>query len=118
MEQQDYNGLVLDKDLKSTTTKIYSPDTCVFIPDNINSFLIRRRSGGCKQGVYLNKDKGTFQAQVTNPLSGKTEYLGRYLDEDLAHTAYITRKYEICEEVCSTLKDKELAELVMKEFEY
>lgn len=113
MKNQDYEGLVLDKDLKSGDKKIYSPETCMFIPDNINSLITDKASGEHKRGVYYNKDKGLFQAQVVNPLSKKTEYLGRYLDEDSAHTAYRKRKYAICREICDNLEDKVLEELVL-----
>ena len=40
MEQQDYIGKVLDKDLKVTGNKIYSPETCLFISPKVNGYLI------------------------------------------------------------------------------
>lgn len=43
MEKQDWEGKVLDKDLKGTG-KLYSPDTCMFIPSELNSFLAGRKS--------------------------------------------------------------------------
>ena len=45
MRSQNWNGLELDKDLKSYGNKIYSPETCMFVPPKINKMLIRLSLG-------------------------------------------------------------------------
>lgn len=49
------NGYDLDKDILSNGRKLYSPDTCCFIPKHLN-FLIRNKTkkDGLPNGVYKN----------------------------------------------------------------
>lgn len=53
MEQQDWEGKVLDKDLLYTHNKIYSPTNCLFVVEGINNFLLKSESarGECPLGV-------------------------------------------------------------------
>ena len=41
METQDWEGKQLDKDLLVYKNKIYSPETCVFIDQRLNTFLVK-----------------------------------------------------------------------------
>ena len=54
VETHDRDEKVLDKDLKSRGVKIYSPETCTFIPEKINSVITTFRAGKTK-GYYFNK---------------------------------------------------------------
>lgn len=78
----------LDKDILIKGNKLYSEDTCVFIPNRINTFLIKRDSkrGGMCIGVYKDR-KGGFIAQCNNG-TGRQVYLGRYRTEEKAFQAY------------------------------
>ena len=40
MEKQDWQGNCLDKDIIVPKSKIYSPDTCAFVLNETNSFVI------------------------------------------------------------------------------
>lgn len=55
METQDYEGKALDKDLLVYQNKVYSPETCVFIPKELNSFLVKNdvNRGDLPIGVTL-----------------------------------------------------------------
>ena len=43
-KDNNIEGFEIDKDLKLYNNKIYSPDTCLFIPKRINKFFIKRAS--------------------------------------------------------------------------
>lgn len=57
-----YKGLQLDKDLIPRGAKVYSPDTCCFVPSKVNSVLLHwvvNRSE-LPIGVCFEKDSGRF----------------------------------------------------------
>ena len=67
----------LDKDLLTKGNKVYSENTCVFIPKEINLMLIKSTASRGEHliGVYWNKKDNAFIAQVGKN-KGKREYLG------------------------------------------
>jgi hypothetical protein len=99
MIKQDWQGKDLDKDLLLQSNKIYSPNTCVFVPPEINRLLSDHGSsrGKYKQGVYLHKPNGKLKAQISN--NGKRVHLGCFDTEVEAFEAYKKAKYAIIKEV-------------------
>lgn len=97
METQPWEGNSLDKDLIGSG-KLYSEDTCIFIPHEVNSFLIDQKKRKHK-GVSFHKRINKWQANVNNPFSGKLESLGYYDTEDLASAAYYRRKVELAKDL-------------------
>lgn len=81
-------GYHLDKDLLFPNNKIYSPETCCFVPQELNSLLTDRRSarGDLPQGVDFNKASGRFRARVGN--NGKSKLLGYFDCPNKAYQAY------------------------------
>ena len=65
MEQQDWHGKCLDKDIVVPRSKLYSPDTCAFVLPATNSFVIARDAcrGDYPIGVNLFKPTGKYRAQ-------------------------------------------------------
>ena len=65
MMQQDWVGKQLDKDFLSTS-KIYSPETCVFIPKELNVFitLSNKSRGDLPIGVGLSQTNGKYRAHI------------------------------------------------------
>ena len=95
MEIQDWEGKHLDKDLLVYNNKVYSPETCVFIPSNINTFLVYTKKGEYPLGVCWSKSSGKFQSQIS--LGGCRKYLGVFTTENEAHRAWQKAKMTQCE---------------------
>lgn len=86
---QDYQ---LDKDLLVTGNKVYSPETCCLLPQELNTLLTDRRNhrGDYPQGVHWDKFIGKFKAQIT--ANSATTYLGIFDCPQEAHQVYKTYK--------------------------
>jgi hypothetical protein len=111
MIRQNWVGMELDKDLLFPGNKVYSPNTCVFIPHGLNNFAtdcgVAR--GEWPIGVSWRKQKGKFVAQCRNPFTGKKEYLGYYTCPDAAHEAWRSRKHELSLQLAAEQTDSRLA---------
>ena len=86
-------GWQLDKDLLVKGNKVYSEDTCVFLPRAINIALTHRKDVDNKLpvGVFpITNSINTYQANMK--LDGKTHYLGSFKTPDLAFQAYKEKK--------------------------
>lgn len=71
--------MCLDKDILIKGNKIYSPETCVFVPQSINNLFLKReaRRGKYPIGVSYNKTNNTFQARCNNAYKERVE-LGNF----------------------------------------
>lgn len=96
MLSQDHDGKHLDKDLLFPGNQVYGPDTCIFIPGQLNKFLNDRAAarGEWPIGVCWHKAAGKFSAQCRNPFTGKRGHLGLFSDPDTAHQAWRSRKHQ------------------------
>ena len=92
-------GWHLDKDLLTKDDKVYSENTCVFLPQEINKVLTKREvsRGEYLIGVYWCNTKKVFVARV-NKNKGKQEYLGRFKTELEAFNAYKQAKESFIKE--------------------
>ena len=85
--EENYNpetmqGWQLDKDILVRENKLYSPETCIFVPQAINSMFTS--SGKSKRdlptGVYYLRGR----YQVSTPTNDKSTYVGFYKTEEEA----------------------------------
>jgi len=93
-------GYHLDKDYLGSG-KSYSEDTCVFVPWELNMFLLdcRASRGNCVVGVHLSKETLKYEAAVRSNNSKK--FLGRFENELSAFTAYKKSKEAYALELAS-----------------
>jgi len=80
----------LDKDLLSLNNKVYSPDTCIFIPQALNSFLTNVKSDNTSgyTGVSWDKSCNKWVVSINNPKTGRYIHLGRFQSIERASQAY------------------------------
>lgn len=90
------SGFSLDKDLLSIGGKVYSENTCVFIPQEINIIIAKTgssKNSGMPTGVNINKT-GTIYARCR--VDKKYKHLGSFnCIEDAANAYKIAKKKEI-----------------------
>ena len=82
----------LDKDILVKHNKIYSPETCIFVPQKINSLFTKNdklRGESCIGTTPVN-GKYVVLCYMINPETGKSkqEYLGRYDTQEKAFEVY------------------------------
>ena len=101
------NPFQLDKDLLIKGNKVYSEDSCVFLPQEINKVLTKRESmrGEHLIGVHWSKTNKAFVAQV-NKGKGKRENLGYFNTELEAFNAYKIAKESFIKEQAEKWKSQ------------
>lgn len=119
MEKQDWEGKELDKDLLVMGNKLYSPETCVFITHQVNSFITEADAsrGEYLIGVTWKAPNNKFQANVKNPFTKMKEYLGLFITEEQANRAWLKRKLELARLLAEKQDDPRVAEALIKRYE-
>lgn len=94
----------LDKDILIKGNKIYSPDTCAFVPQEINKLFTKRQTfrGKLPIGVTL-KSKSTFTCRVSK--NGDRREIGYFDTPEKAFQAYKTAKELYIKEIADKWKD-------------
>ena len=97
----------LDKDLLIKGNKIYSEDTCVFVPQKINSLLTKCNSsrGEYPIGVSWHKASSKFNAVCSNGHSNQ-KYLGLFSTVEEAFSVYKTFKEGLIKEIATEHKEQ------------
>lgn len=118
METQNFEGLELDKDTLIKGNQVYSPDTCMFVTQMVNSFT---NENGAQRGEWLvgvSRNKGTnkFRARCCNPFTKKSEHLGYFDSEQEAHQAWLKRKNELAHKLAAIQTDERVAEALRKRY--
>lgn len=100
MENQDWQGKQLDKDILIQGNKIYSPGTCLFVESNINSLFIdcKANRGKYKIGVSFHKHHKKFVSKCRDG-NGVSVHIGYFSNEEDAHEAYKVFKYKLIAEI-------------------
>jgi hypothetical protein len=96
----------LDKDILIKGNKIYSPDTCIFVPHEINMLFIKRNAkrGKYPIGVSYDKQKKKFEASCS--INNKQKRIGRFSTAEDAFNAYKIYKEGLIKQVATIYKAK------------
>lgn len=105
------NDWVLDKDIIIKNNKVYSKDTCCFVPAKLNNCFTKRNSerGDLPIGVYLKtqvkngKTYNTIIAQLNK--DGDKVHLGCFKTAEEAFNAYKIEKEKYIKELANEFKN-------------
>ena len=114
MEQQDWEGKVLDKDLLMPGNKVYGPTVCHFVSVDLNNLLLTSgaRRGAHPLGVSLHAATGKYQAHCN--VAGKSTYLGLFRTPLEAASVYKAFKAGLIREAAEKQEDYRLRESLLK----
>lgn len=96
---RDWMNCEPDKDILFSGNKHYGPETVVFIPHKLNSFIVNDNlDNPLKQtGVCYEKKSKKFRASCANPFeptSSKKRFIGYFECHHEAHMAWKRKKHE------------------------
>jgi hypothetical protein len=96
----------LDKDILVKGNKLYSPETCVFVPQIINTLFIKcdARRGSLPIGVSYNKNNKKYMSQCSDGME-ENKYIGYFDTIDEAFQRYKINKEKIIKNVAEKYKD-------------
>ena len=100
----------LDKDILVKGNKVYSPNTCMFVPNFINTLFTKcqNRRGELPIGVYYDKKYKKYKAGLSVFKNGKStvKSLGYFNTADEAFEVYKQAKEDYIKEVADEYKDE------------
>ena len=98
----------LDKDILVKGNKIYSPKTCIFAPERINSLFVKSNSKRGETPIGTDKlNNSKYEARCVILVNGKKHrhHIGNYSTEEEAFCAYKKFKEEYIKGVADEYKD-------------
>lgn len=108
----DGERMTLDKDILFKGNKLYSPETCIFVPERINTLFIKcdNKRGNYPVGVYYHKRDKKFRAQCSmydlKKRKSQQEQLGYYNTPEEAFKVYKQFKEKYIKKIADEYKDK------------
>lgn len=111
-------GWHLDKDILVPGNKIYSKETCVYIPPELNFFVSMsvNRDDLHPIGAYKCSDSDKYFSKIRDR-SGKSHHLGTFADAQDAHEAWIAAKLQSAnsfKSVCNSIRPDLFNSLIAK----
>ena len=96
----------LDKDILCKGNKIYSRETCIFVPKRINSLFVKRDNARGDTSIGVDQlSSGNYEVRC-NDGYGKRIYLGTYSTEEEAFQIYKKYKEKVIKETIDSYEGK------------
>ena len=99
------DGWHLDKDLLIKGNKIYSEDTCIFLPPKLNTLILSCKAHRGELPVGVCFEKSSLRYTASCMFEGKKKKIGRYSTPEQAFFAYKTFKESYIKQVAEQYKD-------------
>lgn len=97
----------VDKDILNKRNKVYSPENCCLIPQNVNCLFLKREAQRGKYPIGVSHRKDGFLASCHNPFTNRREELGYYSTPEKAfYLGYKPYKENIIKQVAQIEFDK------------
>lgn len=108
----------LDKDLVVKGSKIYSPETCSYVPKEVNGFIKRERFNDLPLGVDIVKRSDGILFRSQGSFENEVEFYGVFSTPEEAFLKYKKRKEEIAKILAERYKSSldERAYLALKNY--
>ena len=121
MKSQDYVGKALDKDLLFYGNKVYSENTCIFVPYEINSFMIERHNKKSELpiGVARKRDgfgKPRYAAKISTGRQ-HTCTLGVFHTDREAFECWLKEKRRLASILANKQSDPRVAEALIGRYQ-
>ena len=106
--QIENETMCLDKDILHKGNKIYSPETCIFVPNRINVLFTKsdKTRGKYPIGVQKHKNKFIARCSTYNNNNCNEKYLGSFYSAEEAFNSYKIFKEKYIKQVADEYKDK------------
>ena len=104
--QIGFDGGVLDKDILVKGNKVYSPETCVFVPKEINGLIVCPTKAGKTAPAGISFQTSSQKYIVSCAIDGKNKNLGRYSCPEQAFKIYKEFKENLVKEKAEVYKDR------------
>ena len=116
MVTQDWEGKQLDKDLLGS--KIYSTETCCFVPSWLNNIFIDSAAvrGNYPIGVNFHKQRKKFVSKIS--VDGKRKHIGLFESSQEAHKAYCEAKLSRVQELMENYPDQRIKQAVLNKAQH
>ena len=118
MQNQSWQGRVLDKDLRVQGNTVYGPDTCLFIPHALNNLLCLsgKRRGKYPLGVSCRIRKGHRYITAQCSFYGKHTFIGHFPTVEEAALAYKNAKLNYITELANNEPDLQIKQALLRLF--
>ena len=98
--------MCLDKDILFKGNKVYSRDTCIFVPERINLLFTKSDKSRGKNPIGASiLPSGNYEVHCNNGY-GKLDYLGTYSTKEEAFQVYKQYKEKVIKEVIDSYEGK------------
>lgn len=105
-EEHYVDGWELDKDILVKGNKVYSPETCCFVPQEINRLLTKAKKRRGKYPIGVSKHYNSFVAYCQQGLGQRRERLGKFSTPEEAFVSYKKAKENIIKSIAEKYKGR------------